>query len=133
MVTDVEKFKAVQTLLMHRLITKEDLNAMRVNRVFGEDKSTEPSGVVRVKLFCGSSTWLLSEFDEKNGLFFGLCDLGHGCPELGYVGPEQLASLVYDRGDRGKGLVLERDKFFEPTQTLEEYATKSREQGFISV
>ena len=83
MVTDVEKFKAVQTLLMHRLITKEDLNAMRVNRVFGEDKSTEPSGVVRVKLFCGSSTWLLSEFDEKNGLFFGLCDLGHGCPELG--------------------------------------------------
>jgi hypothetical protein len=40
-----------------------------------------------VKLFTpdGGATWLLTELDPNGGLAFGLCDLGLGCPELGYV------------------------------------------------
>ena len=37
-----------------------------------------------VKFFGGSScTWLITEYDKENELFFGLCDLGAGFPELG--------------------------------------------------
>ena len=32
-----------------------------------------------------SAQWLLSEYDDDQETFFGLCDLGQGFPELGYV------------------------------------------------
>src|SRR5450755_4554581 len=41
-----------------------------------------------VKLFTpdGAATWLLTEIDPDDpDRAFGLCDLGFGCPELGYV------------------------------------------------
>ena len=40
-----------------------------------------------VKLFTPDAqcTWLLTELDSDGGLAFGLCDLGLGCPELGYA------------------------------------------------
>ena len=82
-----------------------------------------------VKFFCGSATWLLSEYDDKSNVFFGLCDLGLGCPELGYVSPLELSTLVQGTP---RGFVLERDKYFKPTKTLEEYAKDAREQGFIT-
>ena len=39
-----------------------------------------------VKLFSpvGAATWLLTTVDEDDQAF-GLCDLGMGCPEVGYV------------------------------------------------
>ena len=42
-----------------------------------------------VKLFTPDAqcTWLLTELDPDGGLAFGLCDLGMGEPELGYVSP----------------------------------------------
>ena len=58
-----------------------------------------------VKLFTPDTqcTWLLTEIDA-DGLAFGLCDLGMGEPELGYV------SLIELRTVRGKlGLPIERD------------------------
>jgi hypothetical protein len=46
-------------------------------------------------------------------LAFGLCDLGMGEPELGYV------SLTELRAVRGKiGLPVERDEHFEADKTL---------------
>jgi hypothetical protein len=40
-----------------------------------------------VKLFTpdGNATWLLTELDANGYLASGLCDVGHGQPELGYV------------------------------------------------
>ena len=40
-----------------------------------------------VKLFnpMGPATWLLCELDADGDTLFGLCDLGVGEPELGYV------------------------------------------------
>lgn len=63
-----------------------------------------------VKLFTPDAqcTWLLTELDPDGGLAFGLCDLGLGCPELGYVSLTELYAV------RGKlGLPVERDRHFE--------------------
>jgi hypothetical protein len=63
-----------------------------------------------VKLFTPDAqcTWLLTELDPDGGLAFGLCDLGLGEPELGYI------SLTERRTARGKlGLPIERDLHFD--------------------
>ena len=59
-----------------------------------------------VKLFTpdGNATWLLTELNPDIDLAFGLCDLGLGEPELGYVSLSELAAV---RGPLG--LPLERD------------------------
>ncbi len=41
-----------------------------------------------VKFFdpTGAATWLITEMmQDEPDILFGLCDLGLGCPELGYV------------------------------------------------
>lgn len=75
------------------------------------------------KLFTpdGGATWLISEMevdeDGATGRLFGLCDLGIGYPEVGYVNLEELRTL------RGKlGLPVERDYHFTADKTLSEYA-----------
>jgi hypothetical protein len=81
-----------------------------------------------VKLFTpdGSATCVLTEIGSDGGLAFGLCDLGLGCPELGYV------SLVELRTARGKvGLPVERDLHFEPDKTISAYADETHTRGRI--
>lgn len=48
-----------------------------------------------VKLFTpdAGATWLLSELAADGDTAFGLCDLGLGCPELGYVSLTELRRL----------------------------------------
>ncbi len=62
-----------------------------------------------VKLFTpdGNATWLLTELAPNGYLAFGLCDLGLGEPELGYVSLHELAAA---RGSLG--LAVERDLYF---------------------
>lgn len=73
-----------------------------------------------VKLFTpdGQATWLLSEIDPEDGdTAFGLCDLGMGFPEMGYVSLSELASV------RGPwGLPIERDRHFTGRYPLSVYA-----------
>lgn len=73
-----------------------------------------------VKLFTPDAccTWLLSELDpEEPDIAFGLCDLGLGFPELGYVSISEIARL---RGNFG--LPVERDRSFKATKSLLEYS-----------
>ncbi len=69
-----------------------------------------------VKLFTpdACATWLLTELNPDNpDLAFGLCDLGLGSPELGYVSLTEIASI------RGRlGLPVERDRWFTTTEPL---------------
>jgi hypothetical protein len=59
---------------------------------------------------------------------FGLCDLGLGCPELGYVSLTELAAV------RGRlGLPVERDCHFTSDQPLSAYATAVQTKGAIVV
>lgn len=82
-----------------------------------------------VKLFMpdGDATWLISEIDtEDPDLAFGLCDLGLGYPELGYVRLSDLAML------RGRmGLPIERDLHFQAERTIAEYARLAAAEGRI--
>jgi hypothetical protein len=81
-----------------------------------------------VKLFTPDAqcTWLLTELDPDHELAFGLCDLGMGEPELGYV------SLTELRTVRGEfGLPVERDEHFEADKTLSAYADEARQHGGI--
>jgi hypothetical protein len=83
-----------------------------------------------VKLFTpdGGATWLLTELDDDGQFAFGLCDLGLGCPELGYI------SLTELRTVRGKlGLPIERDLHFEADKYLSEYADEARHHGRIVI
>jgi Protein of unknown function (DUF2958) len=79
-----------------------------------------------VKLFTPDAqcTWLLTELDD--GLLFGLCDLGLGCPELGYVSLAELSTV------RGKlGLPVERDRHFVANKTISAYADEARANAHI--
>jgi hypothetical protein len=82
-----------------------------------------------VKLFTpdAGATWLLTELDPgEPDRAFGLCDLGLGCLELGYVRITELASV------RGRlGLPVERDLYFTANRPLSEYAAEAHRRGRI--
>ena len=80
-----------------------------------------------VKLFTPDAqcTWLLTELGNDD-IAFGLCDLGLGCPELGYVSMTELREI---RGPLG--LPIERDLHFDADKTLSAYAREAREHGRI--
>lgn len=82
-----------------------------------------------VKLFTpdANATWLLTEIDPDNpDIAFGLCDLGLGCPELGYVSLSEIAKL---RGPLG--LPVERDRFYSESRTLRAIAKIARQAGAV--
>ncbi|MEX2375279.1 MAG: DUF2958 domain-containing protein [Dehalococcoidia bacterium] len=83
-----------------------------------------------VKLFTpdASCTWLLTELDPDDpDRAFGLCDLGLGFPELGYVSLAELAGL---RGHLN--LPVERDLHFVPARTLSAYAAEARDKRTVT-
>ena len=92
---------------------------------------TERDHFPAVKLFTpdGSATWLLTEVDPDDpDRLFGLCDLGLGFPELGYVSLQELIRL------RGRlGLPVERDNYFIADKPLSAYAEDARVKGRIVV
>ena len=77
-----------------------------------------------VKFFdpAGAATWLITEVMDDQDSLFGLCDLGMGSPELGYV---SLNELKETRNPRLK-LHLERDLFFSAHYPLSVYAEAAR-------
>lgn len=77
-----------------------------------------------LKLFTpfASATWLISEIDEDN-IMFGLCDLGMGMPELGYVSLDEITE------SRGLKLTVERDRWFSATAPMSAYADAARRAG----
>ncbi len=90
-----------------------------------EAKITTPKPVVKLFTPVSNATWLLTELDPADpDVAFGLCDLGLGCPELGYVRISELQSV------RGRlGPLVERDLHFTADRTLSEYAAAARGRG----
>ena len=109
-----------------KLFTKEIEKALAANA--SADESTRRPVV---KLFGGGAcTWLISERIDDDTLF-GLCDLGMGFPELGYVSQSELEGLRF--GMHGAGVeVVERDLYFTADKTLSEYAREARGLGRIA-
>ena len=80
-----------------------------------------------VKLFTPDAqcTWLLTELGNDD-IAYGLCDLGLGFPEIGFVSMREIREL---RGPLG--FPVERDLHFDADKTLSAYAAEARERGRI--
>jgi hypothetical protein len=106
-----------------KLVTKE------IKKLLDSNNNKEPEQrVPYLKLFnpCGPATWLITEFNEGEGMFFGICDLGFGFPELGYVSLEEIESV-----DLPFGMKIERDMYWSPEGNIMQYLTKAKEKGEI--
>ena len=111
-----------------KLFTQEILNKLLRNGVESETARNKDGAtpyhwpVVRLFTPDANATWLLSEITpDDHNIAFGLCDLGMGEPELGYVDLEDLARL------RGcLGLPVERDRLFKADRSLMAYWEASR-------
>ncbi|QFZ85026.1 DUF2958 domain-containing protein [Variovorax paradoxus] len=113
---------------MTTLITDEQRALLLANsRESIENAHFDPRPVVKLFTPNAGATWLLTEIDpDDQDRAFGLCDLGQGFPELGYV------SLAELEGLRGKwGLPIERDLHFVADKRLSGYAREARLAGRI--
>ncbi len=96
------------------------------HRTAGGDEF-DPKPVLKLFTPDGQATWLLTEIDpDDEDLAFGLCDLGMGLPEIGWVRLSELAAL---RGPMG--LPIERDEWFVADAELSVYAASARLIGRI--
>ncbi|CAA2109740.1 DUF2958 domain-containing protein [Variovorax paradoxus] len=99
---------------------------LRANSLFAaENHRFDPPPVVKLFTPNAGATWLLSELDAED-IAFGLCDLGMGFPELGFV---SLAELEAFRGHWG--LPIERDLHFIADKPLSAYAREAHLAGRI--
>jgi hypothetical protein len=110
-----------------KLLTKEIERKLVANHAIVMEDDREPLKPV-VKFFnpTGVGTWLVSDIDE-HGNMFGLCDLGMGSPELGYVSIHELMAIQLPFG-----LSVERDLGFKADKPLIEYANEARVVGYIN-
>lgn len=108
------------------LITKELDAKLRANHAASAEHDNGGEVFPPLKLFFAASaaTWLITERDPENpDLLFGLCDLGQGYPEVGYVSLAELQSVKI------MGLGIERDRYFTPKKSLTDYADEARAAG----
>lgn len=91
----------------------------------GED--IDPVPVLKLFTPDANATWLLTELDE-NDVAFGLCDLGLGSPELGFVSILEILSV---RGPMG--LPIERDEHYAETRPLSVLTKLTQRVGHVRV
>jgi len=115
---------------MTKLITDDQRALLLANgRQSLEQENFDPAPVVKLFTPDAGATWLLTEIDpDDHDRAFGLCDLGLGFPELGWV---SLAEVTTVRGRLG--LPVERDLHFEAQKRLSAYAREARLVGRIAV
>ena len=111
------------------LITDEQRIVLLANgRESLENPDFDPAPVVKLFTPDAGATWLLTEIDpDDHDHAFGLCDLGLGMPEIGWV---SLGELAMVRG--GLGLPIERDLSFRAEKRLSAYARDARLAGRIA-
>lgn len=113
---------------MTKVIENKLIKNFKLNQeVLGEDAEKDFKPVV--KFFGGGAcTWLITEYNPETGLFFGLCDLGMGFPELGYVEKKELEALSFPPF----GLGVERDRYTSFDAPLSVYADEAMKAGRIT-
>lgn len=115
---------------MTKLITAEQhLQLLTNGRQSLAQEHFDPAPVVKLFTPDAGATWLLTEIDpDDHDHAFGLCDLGLGYPELGWVSLSEISTV------RGRlGLPVERDLHFAPQKRLSVYAREARLVGRIAV
>ena len=91
-------------------------------------ETIDPPPVVKLLTPDAGANWLLTELDPADpDRAFGLCDLGLGCPELGWVSLAEIATV------RGRlGLPVERDLHFVADRPLSAYAEAAQSKRRIT-
>lgn len=85
------------------------------------DKDHKP--VVHLTIPATRCEWLLSEIDpDQRNIAFGLCDLGFGFPELGYVDLNEIKSIQVPIW----GTTVYANPFFEGKYPMSIYASAAR-------
>jgi len=108
-----------------KLFTKAQYEKLIQN---GSDRDKDHPPIVKLFTPDAQCTWLISEIDPNDpDTAFGLCDLGFGEAELGYIHLPEIQSL---RGNLG--LPVERDNSFEGKHPMSVYAHAARKAGFIT-
>lgn len=110
------------------LLTAANRRQLLANGCKSRTQSTlDPVPVVKLFTPDANATWLLTELNPDNpDEAFGLCDLGLGSPELGYVSLAEITSI------RGRlGLPVERDRWFSATDPLSVHHARARGNGRI--
>lgn len=81
-----------------------------------------------LKLFnpVGPGRWLITEILGDADTLFGLCDLGQGFPELGYVGLDEIEAIALPHGFR-----IERDPLFVGRVPLSMWSRLAHRLGSI--
>lgn len=110
-----------------RFLTMEDFAQLIKNGVQSNLKQTDHYPVVKLFTPDAQATWLLTEIlPYQQQVAFGLCDLGLGFPELGYVSLKELSEL------RGQlGLPIEKDQSFVGKKPISVYAACAKKHGKI--
>lgn len=111
-----------------KLFTKLQRNKLLDNGK-PENQGRDHKPVVKLFMTNTNCTWLLTELDnESPNMAFGLCDLGLGFPEIGYVDLNELTELHSPEQFR----FLERDLHFEACFPISVYArAASANEGII--
>ena len=106
---------------VENLLGATRLAALRENSKHCHKQGHDPQPVVHLYLPGSSHQWLLTELHTHDDVAFGLCDLGAGFPELGYVDlREVLAAAASVNAE------LRCNLAFRPVAPLSEYAEQAR-------
>ena len=105
-----------------------DLRARLIENGKNRDRpGYDPPPVLKLFTPWAGATWLIIDADpEEPDRLFGLCDLGLGTPELGYVWLPEVEELTGPGGLR-----VERDLYFEADRPLSAYTEDARAKGRI--
>lgn len=119
------RFPRTETLI------PDDLRARLIEngRISEEREDFDPRPAVKLFTPDAAATWLITEgYEEPDGdlRMFGLCDLGLGSPELGYVMLSVLENIC-----GGLGLPVERDLYFKAEHRLSLYTKMASHAGRI--
>lgn len=108
-----------------KLFTKAQYDKL-VRNGLPENRDKDHAPVVKWFTPDADMTWLVSEIvDEQTA--FGLCDIGHCEPELGYISIQEIMSL------RGKwGMPVERDLHFDAKYPMSVFYDAARLNQYIT-
>jgi hypothetical protein len=96
--------------------------------IVAPEAGVSPDLYPEVKLFTpnANAIWLLTELNPDTNVAYGLCDLGLGQPELGYISLDELESLAAT-----EGFEIEVDLQFDTHTPLSQYAKLAKAAGRI--
>lgn len=116
---------------MSRLIPDELREKMIENaRDIMKERSDDHPPIVKLFSIASNATWLLSELNPfEPTIAYGLCDLGMGFPELGYVSLEELESIQHPSLPIP---LIVRDEHFDAEYLMSVYVEAARQHQGIT-